>query len=107
MEYIPNTPDDHKTMLATICVERVDDLLREIPEAIRLRRPLTLPPPLTELEVRREIGVRIRRIAIDVFRVVAVLGKRRRQTTTDSDLTHHILLHSCGTRCRNTSNTME
>jgi len=56
MEYIPNTPDDHKTMLATIGVERVDDLLREIPEAIRLRRPLGLPPALTELEVRREIG---------------------------------------------------
>jgi glycine dehydrogenase subunit 1 len=56
MEYIPNTPDDHKTMLATIGVERVEDLLREVPESVRLRRPLALPPALTELEVRREIG---------------------------------------------------
>jgi len=56
MEYIPNTPDDHQAMLATIGVERFEDLLREIPEGVRLQRPLALAPALTELEARREIG---------------------------------------------------
>jgi len=56
MEYIPNTADDHRAMLATIGVERFDDLLKEIPASVRLSRPLAVPPALTELEVRREIG---------------------------------------------------
>ncbi len=56
MEYMPNTPDDHRTMLATIGVDRFEDLLKEIPASARLTRPLAVPPALTELEVRREIG---------------------------------------------------
>jgi glycine dehydrogenase subunit 1 len=56
MEYIPNTPDDHRAMLATIGVQRFEDLLTEIPQSVRLNRPLAVPPALTELEVRREIG---------------------------------------------------
>jgi glycine dehydrogenase subunit 1 len=56
MEYMPNTPDDHRAMLTTIGVATFEDLLREIPESVRLRRPLALPPALTEMEVRREIG---------------------------------------------------
>jgi glycine dehydrogenase subunit 1 len=56
MEYMPNTPDDHRVMLATIGVERFDDLLKEIPASARLTRPLAVAPALTELEVRREIG---------------------------------------------------
>ncbi|HET8760048.1 MAG TPA: aminomethyl-transferring glycine dehydrogenase subunit GcvPA [Nitrospiria bacterium] len=56
MEYMPNTADDHRAMLATIGVARFEDLLTEIPARARLNRPLTLPPALSELEVRREIG---------------------------------------------------
>ncbi|MEO5657313.1 MAG: aminomethyl-transferring glycine dehydrogenase subunit GcvPA [Nitrospiria bacterium] len=56
MEYIPNTPDDHRAMLATIGVERFEDLLTEIPASVRLGRPLAVAPALTELEVRREVG---------------------------------------------------
>jgi glycine dehydrogenase subunit 1 len=56
MEYMPNTADDHRAMLATIGVERFEDLLTEIPASARLNRALALPPALTELEVRREIG---------------------------------------------------
>ncbi|MFZ5875723.1 MAG: aminomethyl-transferring glycine dehydrogenase subunit GcvPA [Nitrospirota bacterium] len=56
MEYMPNTADDHRAMLATIGVERFEDLLTEIPPRARLNRPLALPPALSELEVRREIG---------------------------------------------------
>ncbi len=56
MEYMPNTADDHRAMLATIGVERFEDLLTEIPASARLNRALALPPALTELDVRREIG---------------------------------------------------
>ncbi|MBI3608132.1 MAG: glycine dehydrogenase, partial [Nitrospirae bacterium] len=56
MEYIPNTPDDHRAMLETIGVQRFEDLLTEIPQSVRLNRPLAVAPALTELEVRREIG---------------------------------------------------
>lgn len=56
MEYMPNTAEDHRAMLATIGVERFEDLLTEIPASARLNRALALPPALTELEVRREIG---------------------------------------------------
>ncbi|MFZ5862042.1 MAG: aminomethyl-transferring glycine dehydrogenase subunit GcvPA [Nitrospirota bacterium] len=56
MEYLPNTADDHRAMLSTIGVERFEDLLTEIPARARLNRPLALPPALSELEVRREIG---------------------------------------------------
>ncbi len=56
MEYMPNTTEDHRAMLATIGVERFEDLLKEIPASVRLTRPLALPPALTELDVRREIG---------------------------------------------------
>jgi glycine dehydrogenase subunit 1 len=56
MEYMPNTADDHRAMLAVIGVERFEDLLTEIPASVRLNRALALPPALSELEVRREIG---------------------------------------------------
>jgi glycine dehydrogenase subunit 1 len=56
MEYIPNTTDDHRAMLATIGVGHFDDLLTEIPASVRLTRPLAVAPALTELEARREIG---------------------------------------------------
>jgi glycine dehydrogenase subunit 1 len=56
MEYMPNTTDDHRAMLTAIGVERFDDLLKEIPADVRLTRALALPPALSELEVRREIG---------------------------------------------------
>ena len=48
MEYIPHTPEEEQAMLETIGVSRFEDLLQDIPEAIRLQRPLRLPPPTPE-----------------------------------------------------------
>jgi len=42
-------------MLGTIGVESIEDLLRPIPEALRLRDPLDLPGPLSEPELLRHI----------------------------------------------------
>ncbi|TYO96351.1 glycine dehydrogenase (decarboxylating) alpha subunit [Geothermobacter ehrlichii] len=55
MRYLPHTDEDVRQMLATIGVESVEDLFVEVPEAIRLDRPLDLPPALSEAELMREL----------------------------------------------------
>ncbi len=54
MEYIPNTAAEQNEMLETIGVSSFEALL-EIPEAFRLKRPLSLPPALSQMELRREM----------------------------------------------------
>jgi len=49
------TDSDVQRMLGTIGVESIEDLLRPIPEALRLRDPLDLPGPLSEPELLRHI----------------------------------------------------
>jgi len=55
MRYIPHTPEDVAAMLARIGLKSVEDLFVEIPETVRLNRPLDLPPPLAEVELLREL----------------------------------------------------
>ena len=56
--YIPNSvPDVQQEMLAHIGAESVEDLYEDIPEALRLRRPLDLPDPmLSEVELTRHVA---------------------------------------------------
>lgn len=54
-KYIPNTDDDISKMLEKIGVESVDDLFSDIPESLRLQKPLNLPAPLSEIELEREL----------------------------------------------------
>ena len=49
--YLSVTPDDRARMLETIGVADIDELFADIPEPIRLRRPLDLPPAMGEMEV--------------------------------------------------------
>jgi glycine dehydrogenase subunit 1 len=56
MEYIPHTEKEQQDMLRFIGVASFDELLEEIPSEVRLKRPLSLGAPLTEMELRREIG---------------------------------------------------
>jgi glycine dehydrogenase subunit 1 len=49
--YTHITDEDRRAMLAEIGVERVEDLFADIPESIRLKRPLDLPEGLSEQEV--------------------------------------------------------
>jgi glycine cleavage system P protein (glycine dehydrogenase) subunit 1 len=51
VRYIALTDDDREQMLATVGVESVDELFRDIPAGVRLDRPLDLEPPLAELEI--------------------------------------------------------
>ncbi len=53
MRYIPTTPEEREHMLRAIGVASVDDLFADVPERVRLRRPLRLRPPLSDVEVLR------------------------------------------------------
>lgn len=55
MAYLYNTPDQVGEMLATIGCQSIDELLQQVPESLRLGRPLDLPLPLTELELQQHI----------------------------------------------------
>ena len=52
--YIPNTEDDRREMLRTLGIDTVEELFTDIPQEHR-NPPLDIPPPLSELELRREI----------------------------------------------------
>ncbi len=51
MDYIQNTPADAAEMLRSIGVPSIDALFSSIPEAVRLGRPLDLPPALSEQDL--------------------------------------------------------
>ncbi|AWI03015.1 aminomethyl-transferring glycine dehydrogenase subunit GcvPA [Clostridium drakei] len=51
--YIPVTPEDEKEMLNSIGLNSLDELFSDIPESIKLKRSLSLPGGLSELELLR------------------------------------------------------
>src|SRR5215469_3726716 len=53
MTYIPNTPEDQQEMLQRIGFSSFEELLSPVPEEVRLRRPLELPPALPEPDLKR------------------------------------------------------
>lgn len=53
MRYLPLSDADRKTMLATIGVDRIEELYADAPAAALLREPLDLPRHKSELEVER------------------------------------------------------
>jgi glycine dehydrogenase subunit 1 len=72
-DYVPHSADDVRSMLAAVGVAEVDDLFAEIPEAVRRREALPLPPGLAEVEVAAEL----RRLAdrdTPATRLVSFLG---------------------------------
>ena len=58
--YSPNTDADRGKMLDAIGVESVESLFEDIPADYR-NPPLDIPPPLSELELRREIEAMARK----------------------------------------------
>src|SRR5581483_7110860 len=51
VRYSSLTREDRKRMLEVVGVSTVEELFRDIPEGVRLRRPLQLDPPLAEQEI--------------------------------------------------------
>ncbi|MBW3596566.1 MAG: aminomethyl-transferring glycine dehydrogenase subunit GcvPA [Planctomycetes bacterium] len=56
MPYLFNTPEDQRAMLEAIGAGSVEELFDVIPEAMRLKRPLALPPALCELELTQHFS---------------------------------------------------
>jgi glycine dehydrogenase subunit 1 len=56
LSYVLNTPDQQQAMLNQIGAGSLEDLFRSIPEPLRLKRPLDVPPALTELELTQHVG---------------------------------------------------
>ena len=54
MKFLPTSDADRERMLRAIGVASVDDLFDSIPAEVR--KPANLPPPLSEIEVRRMMG---------------------------------------------------
>ena len=59
--YTSTTDADRRAMLAAIEVDSVDDLFVDVPEGVRLGRPLDLPDGVSEQEVTAELAQLARR----------------------------------------------
>jgi glycine dehydrogenase subunit 1 len=55
LAYLYSTPDEQQEMLRVIGVESMETLLQQVPEELRLKRPLELPPAQTELELEQHV----------------------------------------------------
>ena len=55
MSYVLNTTDQQRAMLDKIGVESISQLFDSIPAALRLQKPLNVPPALTEMELTRRM----------------------------------------------------
>jgi glycine cleavage system P protein (glycine dehydrogenase) subunit 1 len=55
VSYLSLTEADQEAMLAAIGVGSIEELFRDIPDGVRLRRDLDLPPALTEVELQRHL----------------------------------------------------
>ncbi len=53
--YIPNTTGEQAEMLASLGIDSINQLFADIPAEFR-NPALDLPPPLSELEIQRELG---------------------------------------------------
>ena len=56
MRYLPLTPADRASMLATIGAANIDELFQDVPAEAHLDAPVDLPPQASEIEVRRTLG---------------------------------------------------
>jgi len=73
MPYIPHTEEERQAMLQKIGVTSFGDLIKNIPVELKLKQPLDLPEPLSELEVERLL----RQLAskdVDGNQVISFLG---------------------------------
>ncbi len=51
MSYIPHSDDDRARMLKALGIQKIDDLLSEVPMPLRYNGKLNLPPPISQLEL--------------------------------------------------------
>ena len=51
MRYLPKSPRERREMLATMGLGSLEDLYAHLPEAVKLNRPLRIPPGQSEYEI--------------------------------------------------------
>lgn len=56
MAYLFNTSDDIQQMLSVIGAASIEELFASIPQPLRLKRPLDIPPAMNELELTQHIA---------------------------------------------------
>jgi glycine dehydrogenase subunit 1 len=56
VKFLPSSDDERREMLAAIGVTAVEDLFRDVPEAVRGHGKPDLPAPMSEIEIRRELS---------------------------------------------------
>lgn len=54
--YLPNTENEVAAMLARIGAQSIDELFSHIPAELRMKRPLDIPPAMTEVELTRHMN---------------------------------------------------
>lgn len=55
MAYLYNTPEQQREMLTAIGIGTIAELFEQVPASLRLDRPLSLPPALTEIELESHL----------------------------------------------------
>ena len=56
MNYVPHTNEDRSEMLKAIGISGIEELFSDIPSEVKLDRKLDLPPPMSELELRKHLS---------------------------------------------------
>jgi glycine dehydrogenase subunit 1 len=56
MDYVQITPKQREEMLKAVVARTMDDLLKQVPDAIRLHRPLDIAPALDEMSLRKHLS---------------------------------------------------
>ena len=56
MRYLPHGPEDRRAMLEVLGLEHPEDLLATVPEPLRVRGLLDLPPALSERELQDRLS---------------------------------------------------
>ena len=73
MSYLGHSPDEEAQMLTAMGVGAFEELIAQVPPALRLKGPLDLPPALSETELRR-LFVGLARRNYDPETTVSFLG---------------------------------
>ncbi len=55
MRYLPIAESDLAEMLRAVGISRLEDLAHVLPDALRLKKDLALPPPLSEMELVQKL----------------------------------------------------
>lgn len=77
--YVPNTENERLEMLQSIGLSSMDDLYVDVPEDLKLHRPLNLPEGMSEEEVRR------------VFKKLAALNNDSMPIFRGAGVYHHYI----------------